>query len=227
MIEVSLLNYMGDDLTVVNAARCSFGKRKECKNYDEIESSIGKIKIPILDEQDTKLIKYLAKHEHWTPMAHTQIQFHIKAPIFVARQLGKHQVGLVWNEISRRYCDSEPEFYTPKEWRLRNKNIKQGSSDETIEFDITEYNEMALKLYNTMLEKNIAPEMARMILPQNMMTEFYWTGSLVAFGRICKLRIAKDSQYETRIVAEKISEFCKQLFPITWTAMQNPTVITQ
>ena len=154
-------------------------------------------------------------------MGHCQVQFHIKAPMFVARQLGKHQVGLVWNELSRRYVDSDPEFYNPPNWRLRAENVKQGSSDNTIEYDITEYNKICLKMYNDLLDKNIAPEMARMVLPQNIMTEWYWTGSLYAFSRICKLRLAKDAQWETRQIAQMINDECQKLFPISWEALKT------
>jgi thymidylate synthase (FAD) len=203
-MEATLIDHMGSDLTVANAARVSFGKRKT-----------------IMDKNDEKLINYLAKHNHWTPFGHCQIQFHIKAPMFVARQLGKHQVGLVWNEISRRYVDSDPEFYNPPNWRLKAENVKQGSSDETIDFDIIEYNKSCLKMYNDLLEKNIAPEMARMVLPQNIMTEWYWTGSLHAFSRICKLRLAPDAQWETRQIAQMISDACEKQFPISWTALKK------
>jgi thymidylate synthase (FAD) len=164
---------------------------------------------------------FLAKHNHWTPFGHCQVQFHIKAPMFVARQLGKHQVGLVWNEISRRYVDSDPEFYSPANWRLRAANVKQGSSDETVEYDITEYNKACLNTYNDLLSKNIAPEMARMVLPMNIMTEWWWSGSLAAFSRICKLRLAKDAQYETRVIAQMISDECEKLFPVSWAALKN------
>ncbi len=226
MMQVTLLDHMGDDLSVVNAARCSFGKRKECQNFTEIIYGINneKIsKIPILDKADEKLINYLAKHNHWTPMGHTSVQFHIKAPMFVVRQLGKHQVGLVWNEISRRYCDSDPEFYNPSSWRLRAENVKQGSSSETIEYDISEYNKVCLNMYNDLLSKNIAPEMARMVLPQNMMTEFFWSGTLYAFVRICKLRLQVDTQWETRQIAEMIAKECKKLFPVSWNAFFSDT----
>ena len=198
-MNVKLLDQMGTDLTVVNAARCSFGKKKE-----------------FFDESDEKLIRYLAKHNHWTPFGHCTLQFYIKCPLFVARQLGKHQVGLVWNEISRRYYDSEPEFYIPDEWRLRAKNIKQGSSDKTVEYDISEHTKSCLNTYNDMLEQGIAPEMARMILPQNTMTEFWWSGSLAAFARICKLRCATDTQKETRHIANEIDKLCTQAFPVCW-----------
>jgi thymidylate synthase (FAD) len=203
-MEVSLVDHMGSDLTVANAARVSFGKRKT-----------------LMDKSDEKLIGFLAKHSHWTPFGHCQVQFHIKAPMFVARQLGKHQVGLVWNEISRRYVDSDPEFYNPPSWRLRAANVKQGSSDETIEYSITEYNKACLTTYNDLLSKNIAPEMARMILPMNIMTEWWWSGSLAAFSRICKLRLAKDAQYETRVIAQMISDECEKLFPVSWAALKN------
>lgn len=203
-MQVSIVDHMGSDLTVANAARVSFGKRKS-----------------VIDKADEKLINYLAKHNHWSPFGHCQIQFHIKAPMFVARQLGKHQVGLVWNEISRRYVDSEPEFYNPPNWRLKAENVKQGSSNETVEFDISEHNKICLNMYNELLSKNIAPEMARMVLPVNIITEWWWSGSLAAFSRICKLRLASDTQQETRQIAEMISYECEKLFPISWVALKN------
>lgn len=215
-MQVTLLDFMGGDLSVVNAARCSFGKRKEPIGHEVITVMNEERKINKVDEDDAKLIRYLAKHGHWTPFGHAMVQFHIKAPIFVARQLGKHQTGLVWNEISRRYVDNDPEFYTPSEWRLRAKNVKQGSSDEVIKYDITEYNKNALKMYNTILENGIAPEMARMVLPQNMMTEWIWSGSLYAFVRICKLRLEHSTQKETREVCELIEKQCRTLFPVSW-----------
>lgn len=217
-MQVTLLDRMGDDLTVVNAARCSFGKRKMGSEFIEVEYNDQMHRIAKVDSGDTKLIKYLAKHNHWTPFGHGMLQFHIKAPIFVARQLGKHQTGLVWNEVSRRYVDDEPEFYNPDEWRLRAKNVKQGSSDETKEYDISEHNEKSLKLYNDMLEQGIAPEMARMVLPQNMMTQWFWSGSLYAFVRICKLRQDPSTQKETRIIADLIADECKKIFPVSWEA---------
>ena len=190
---------MGSDLTVVNAARVSFGKNKE-----------------VFEASDEKLISFLARHNHWSPFAHCSVQFRIKAPIFVARQLVKHQVGLSWNEISRRYVDYEPEYYTPKNWRLRAEDKKQGSSNETIEYDIANTIKIANTTYNDMLAKGIAPELARMVLPQNMMTEWYWTGSLYAFARVCELRCAEDTQEETRIIANSIDEFCNEEFPYSW-----------
>lgn len=203
-MEVTLIDKMGSDLTVVNAARVSFGKNKE-----------------VFDASDEKLISFLAKHNHWSPFAHCSVQFRIKAPIFVARQLVKHQVGLSWNEISRRYVDYEPEYYMPTNWRLRAEDKKQGSSDETIEYDIANTIKNANTTYTEMLEKGIAPELARMVLPQNMYTEWYWSGTLYAFARVCNLRCALDTQAETRVIADSIDEFCNEEFPYSWKHLRN------
>ena len=214
-MEVELIDYMGTDASVVNAARVSFGKR-----------------IKEMSEGDTKLIRYLAKHNHWSPFGHASVQFRIKAPVFVARQLVKHQVGLTWNEISRRYVEHEPEFYEVDSWRGRPINKKQGSSEEEIEWvdgneEVsttslqTEIEVLAEYNYNWMLRAGVAPEQARMILPQSMMTEWYWSGTLYAFARICNLRCAEDAQYETRIVANLINDECERLFPISWIELRN------
>ena len=212
-MDVELIDHMGTDASVVNAARVSFGKR-----------------IKEMSEGDTKLIRYLAKHNHWSPFGHASVQFRIKAPIFVARQLVKHQVGLTWNEISRRYVEHEPEFYEVDKWRGRPINKKQGSSEEEIVWidrstrtDAlqSQVETVALKNYNRMLEAGVAPEQARMILPQSMMTEWYWSGTLYAFARICNLRCAEDAQYETRIVANLINDECERLFPISWIELRN------
>ncbi len=196
-MNISLIDKMGNDLTVVNAARVSFSKKKE-----------------IFEEKDEKLIKYLAEHNHWSPFGHASMQFLIKAPIFVARQLVKHQVGLVWNEVSRRYVDDTPEFYVPFMWRNRAENKKQGSGDEEVEYDITEFVKQAKELYTDMLKSDIAPEMARMVLPQNMMTEWYWSGTLYAFARVCNLRNKDDTQEETRMITGQMAKHMKDHFPI-------------
>ena len=204
-MDVTLIDYMGGDLTVVNSARVSFGKKK-----DKFEP------------KDKKLISYLAKHGHWTPFGHVSLQFHINAPVFVARQLVKHQVGLVWNEISRRYVDTDPLFYIPSQWRGRAKDKKQGSSKEFIDlnFKITdkviELHTNALDLYKQLLEAQVAPEQARMVLPQSMYTEWYWTGSLYAFARTCNLRISEDAQEETKQIALMIADLIETKFPISW-----------
>ena len=202
-MNVILIDKMGSDATVVNAARVSFAKQIEGHR-------VG------LTQKDEKLIKYLADHNHWSPFAHASLQFRIKAPVFVARQLVKHQVGLVWNEVSRRYVDDEPEFYVPFMWRKRPpKSIKQGSSKEEVEYDITSEMGILKKLYNDMIEKGIAPEMARMVLPQNMMTEWYWSGSLYAFARVCNLRLKEDTQSETRDVVTHIEQVMRDQFPVS------------
>ena len=203
---VSYIQHMGNDNTIVDAARVSFDKHHS--NYTE--------------EENTKLIKYLAKHGHWSPFAHTSIQLKIDAPIFVARQMVKHQVGGVWNEVSRRYVDDEPVFYFPDKWRKRAENVKQGSSDE--EFTLM-YSyplnvcETALSAYNIMLQDGLAPEQARMILPQNMMTSWYWTGSLMFFHRVYKQRTDAHAQLETQEVAQQIGTICSNLFPTSWRAL--------
>ena len=210
---------MGSDLTVVNAARVSFGKRKEAFTIS-----------------DVGLVQYLAKHNHWSPSGHASLQFHIKAPVFVARQLVKHQVGLVWNEISRRYVDDEPEFCKVDSWRARAENKKQGS-DETKTIDEVyppesdwkfptsslkkEVETLALKYYNTMLESGVAPEQARKILPQSMMTEWYWSGTLYAFARVCNLRCKPDAQLESREVCNMIDKQVEELFPERWRSLRD------
>ena len=152
------------------------------------------------------------------------MQFHIKAPVFVARRLVKHQVGLVWNEVSRRYVDDEPEFYIPKSWRLRpDKSIKQGSSDKTIDYDIAGTMSYVKTTYHNLLREQVAPEMARMVLPQNMYTEWYWSGTLMAFARVCNLRCAKDTQWETQQIANQIDRFGAECFPYSWVELRKMT----
>jgi len=205
LIQVNRMDSMGTDLTVVNAARVSFDKFKE-----ELEYS------------DEKLIQYLAEHGHWSPFSHCFIQFKIDAPIFVARQLMKHTVGLGWNEVSRRYVDDDPKFYTPFEWRRRAADKKQGSMAEAVSSqDIAnriknESDRIALNCYNRLLKLKVCPEQARMVLPQNMMTSWFWSGSLYAFSRVCNLRLKEDAQEETRDVAQRISDHCAVEFPISW-----------
>ena len=203
-MEVTLIDKMGTDLSVVNAARVSYAKTKE-----------------VFDVKDEKLIKYLAEHEHWSPFAHASLQFRIKAPVFVARQLVKHQVGLVWNEVSRRYVDDAPELYKPDAWRGRPQNSKQGSDgevklDQTINYNMETTMESCLILYNSLLQKGVAPEQARMVLPQSMMTEWYWSGTLYAFARVCNLRCKPDTQKETQDVANEIDRLTKEAFPRSW-----------
>jgi thymidylate synthase (FAD) len=214
MIEATHIDHMGTDLSVVNAARVSFGKKStwagQEDGLDDGEGGMG-----VLNDADTKLIKYLAKHKHMSPFGHAFASFHVKAPIFVARQLVKHKF-LRWNEISRRYVDSEPEFYVPDEWRGRSEDKKQGS-DGVVEVgkigDISLTNKV---LYNSLLDRGVCPEQARMVLPQSTMTEWYWSGSLDAFADMCKLRTTDDTQYETRVAAVLLSNKMLELFPVSW-----------
>ena len=223
-IKATLKDHMGSDLTVVNAARVSFGKTSHPVAWMEYEYEDGSRSgdlIAVLDHRDQKLVRYLAKHNHISPFGHAFASFHIKAPIFVARQLVKHSF-LRWNEISRRYVDDEPEFYTPDTWRGRSADKKQGS-EGVVESNanMLYYNDKALGLYKQLLDEGVAPEQARMVLPQSTMTEWWWSGSLDAFARMCNLRCATDTQYETRIVADQISKVMGDLFPVSWAALME------
>ena len=208
MIKANYIDHMGSDLSVVNAARVSFGKH-------HTEMTLG----------DTKLINYLASYKHTSPFGHCFASFHVKAPIFVARQLVKHKF-LRWNEISRRYVDDVPEFYTPDVWRGRAEDVKQGSGAEcksqyfpSVYAD--EVNAKAVEDYRKMLQQGVAPEQARMILPQSTMTEWYWSGSLDAFADMCRLRCDTDTQAETQKVAWDIALIMEDLFPVSWRALRD------
>jgi thymidylate synthase (FAD) len=212
-MSVELVDKMGSDLSVVNAARVSFGKVHE-----------------YLTKGDEKLIQYLATHEHWSPFAHATLSYRIAAPVFVARQLVKHTVGLSWNEISRRYVDDEPEFFFPDHWRGKADDKKQGSSNIQIDWVnreqrtealVNDVCDFALDAYKKMLDAGIAPEQARMVLPQNTITEWLWTGSLYAFARVCNLRCKEDAQEETRDVAWGIDILARDNFPVSWKALRT------
>ena len=212
-IKATYVDHMGSDLSVVNAARVSFGKTSEMDMSDPWGP-------PKLKERDAKLIKYLAKHKHLSPFGHAFASFHVKAPIFVARQLVKHKF-LRWNEISRRYVDDAPEFYVPDVWRGRSADKKQGSEGtwqpNHEQLDKTMYK--VLGLYDHMIYDGCAPEQARMVLPQSTMTEWYWSGSLDAFADMCRLRCKEDTQYESRVVANQISSIMEGLYPVSWQAL--------
>jgi thymidylate synthase (FAD) len=241
-IAVTLIDCMGSDLSVVNAARVSFGKKSEWVWEEFGKKVYFRNSYARLSERDTKLIRYLAKHKHLSPFGHAFASFHVKAPIFVARQLVKHKF-LRWNEISRRYVDEEPEFYVPDVWRGRSADKKQGSEgvvdleainswgdpyegrfgEATLGEIVYEEAQEISYSYDLLIKAGVAPEQARMVLPQSTMTEWYWSGSLDAFAAMCKLRCASDTQYESRIVAEQISEQMKQLFPVSWEALMEMT----
>lgn len=219
-IKVDYINHMGDDLTVVNAARVSFDKESSL-----VEGG--------LSSGDEKLIHYLAKHKHFSPFGHCFASFRVTAPVFVARQLVKHEY-LRWNEISRRYVDSEPEFYVPEVWRGRAKDKKQGSSEveiinlgvlgfrtRTVKDAVEKFEDHCLDLYKDMIEEGVAPEQARSILPQSMMTSWYWSGSLDAFANMVNLRCKPDTQKETQLVANQIDDIMTNKFPVSWAALRG------
>jgi thymidylate synthase (FAD) len=215
MIQTFYVDHMGTDLSVDNAARVSFGKRSEMDTSDVWGP-------PKLKDKDAKLIQYLAKHKHISPFGHCFASFHVKAPVFVARQLVKHKF-LRWNEISRRYVDHEPEFYWPTEWRGRSLDKKQGSAG-TVTIDklsIKNDFDMGVDVYNRLLDDGVCPEQARMVLPQSMITEWYWSGSLDAFADMCNLRCKPDTQYETQVVAGHIDTEMAKLFPVSWEALRE------
>ena len=215
VIQATYIDHMGSDLSVVNAARVSFGKKSEWDpNWRDDHYE------PLLTA-DSKLIKYLAKHKHMSPFGHAFASFHVKAPVFVARQLVKHKF-LRWNEISRRYVDDEPEFYEPEFWRGRSLDKKQGSEGQMIIMLDQELQwHRQLTTYKNLLADGVAPEMARMVLPQSMMTEWYWSGSLDAFADMCNLRCKPDTQAETRLVADIIAGRMIHLFPASWEALTD------
>lgn len=390
-MKVELVDHMGSDLSVVNAARVSMDKEseweligeREVQIYPDLPSVVQDKLAPMmidvygLKEGDKKLISYLAKHKHWTPFAHTTVSLRLKAPIFVARQLGKHQVGLVWNEVSRRYVDSEPEFYEPERWRMRAENVKQGSSDEALETlpnaqqvsyeegcqtcgkalntsrecekarkkycdsncqalgyrktpegwarikiarlkssaakrgldfdlgykdllplpsicsvigvplnyeagklvaespsvnridnqkgyvrgnteiisnkanmmlsnaskdelkafvknvalregvffqgtsDVSEFYQECKNLYRRLIESGMCAEQARMFMPQAALTEWIWTGNLVALANMCKLRLDSHTQRETQEVAKMVNDVIAPLFPVSWKELMD------
>lgn len=256
--------HMGNDILVLDAARVSFGKethyissweavsnRIHIENMNNVDLKDGMYldylaaTLPegdvevggFLKRADFRLLHFLAEHEHLLPFRHPKVTLRCKVPLFVARQLGKHQVGLDWSEESRRYVTGEPELYWPEKWRKAADNVKQGSSDEAVDtvtwsvigkemsFPIdpqvlaenTARN--AIIVYNDMLDSGVAPEQARMLLPQNMMVNFVWTGSLLAWFHLYRMRTDPTTQKETKQFAEMVGEHMKKLYPISWDAL--------
>ena len=220
MIDVTLIDHMGTDLSVVNAARVSFNKTSSWELTDWRDSDDYARK-EVLSKGDTKLIYYLARHKHTSPFGHAFASFHCKAPIFVARQLVKHKF-LRWNEISRRYVDDGISFYYPDVWRSKATDKKQGSGPALAdqEIDLGTTHTVVAQLYNSLIEKGVCPEQARMVLPQSTMTEWHWSGSLDAFADMCNLRCTGDTQLETRLAANQICNSMKELFPVSWLALR-------
>lgn len=217
---VTLIEYMGSDLRVIDSARVSFNKQSSwdsnCMNWDAP---------PKLKPKDAKLVNYLAKHKHWTPFSHCMVTLQLKMPVFIRAQWFKHTVGFTRNEVSRRYVNNPPEFWHPEEWRMKAADKKQGSSEAVYDgkcsfsYHYKEICKEALETYDAMIEEGIAPEQARMILPQSMMTEFYETASLAAYARLYGLRSSPDAQKEIKDYAERVGDIIRPLFPVSWEAL--------
>lgn len=219
--KVEFVDHMGTDMSVVNAARVSFESMSEWDTVKNLDGSFHQE----LKEKDGKLISFLASNNHWTPFGHTAISLRLKAPIFIARQLAKHQVGFVWNEVSRRYVKSVPEFYWPKKLNSSAENVKQGSSGQAHEGseyfikDNRYYTDKLIDLYAMAVKAGVAPEDARMFLPVNMYTEWVWTGSIAAWARVCKLRIYPTAQGATQEYGKAIKAICESKFPVSFSAL--------
>jgi thymidylate synthase (FAD) len=222
-MQVTYIKHSGSDLDVVNAARVSFKKKSTWKLYDGENSNEFRLK-----DKDSKLVYYLARNKHFSPFNHCFASFHVKAPIYVARQLQKHEY-MPWNEASRRYVDEDPEFYEPQYWRKKAEDKKQGSGGN-MELSLFRKNCIrnissgATTTYRELIKDGVAPEMARSILPQNMMTEWLWSATLGAFAKMCNLRCTSDTQEETRMVADSISTILGGLYPTSWNALMSPEV---
>ena len=259
-MKVTYIDHMGTDLSVVNAAKVSFGKRSEWEGGSHPDFDKPKH----LSKKDQGLVQFLARGctsgdwadllidvsngtetwgamggteelesilnhirkmpSHWSPFAHTAITLHLKMPIFVARQIMKHTTGIEYNEVSRRYVDSEPEFYRPV-WRMKADNVKQGSGPEfcaTDQLHINggeDYVEMMVNYYNWLLDEEVAPEQARMVLPQSMYTEVIATGNLYAFANMYIQRTDSHAQKETQDLTKQIGEIIQPLYPVSWAAL--------
>ncbi|BBI55030.1 thymidylate synthase ThyX [Vibrio phage KIT05] len=218
---IEVLDFHGSDNAIANAARVSFAGHGDWNSIPESYS----------EEKRDKLILYLAKHRHLTPFRHTSVTIRCKEPIFLARQLGKHQAGLSWNEVSRRYVKGDVEFHIPKEWRSApDGSIKQGSAgvhpnSKNISDFYCEYIKKAESFYNEMIKNGVAPEQARMILPQSMLTEWVWTGNILAMAHIYRERIAPGAQLEAQYFARKLDDALQPLYPVAWAALTKPNSI--
>ena len=234
-VNIDYVQHWGDDLLVCNAAHVSFDKQSEWDTVtSEHEDSSGPYTEYVLSDKDAKLIHYLAKHKHTSCFEHMGATLKLKVPIFIARQIQRHRT-FSYNEVSRRYVDNEPEFFWPDKWRGRAKDKKQGSSDEIVDrvwwTDVDnaypcdegakEVAAFCLSRYNDMLKCGVAPEQARMILPQNMYTEFYMSGNLRAWEHFLKLRLDEHAQVEVQEVAKQVAEILQPLFPVSMSALME------
>lgn len=226
-MRTELVDSMGSDLTVVNSARVSFDKEVKWIDVYNVIADDGFKTVKVLHKKDEKLINYLAKHGHWTPFSHPQITLRYTVPLFVARQEFKHIVGFTRNEVSRRYVDDDPEFYIPELWRSRPaESVKQGSglpldsrSNEYYQEYYDRLIEFVEEMYRQMISDGVAPEQARMILPQSMYTSYYITGSLAAFARFYKQRTDEHAQKEIQDLAHMVGDIIQPLYPVSWQAL--------
>lgn len=229
MMKVEYVCHSGSDLLVVDAARASFGKQSEW----EVTGPEHDVTVKLSDK-DTRLIHFLAREKHMLPFRHPTVTLRCRAPLFVARQLGKHQTGMSWSEESRRYITTEPEFYWPNKWRKKADNVKQGSSDEEFPerfFDgyqvvgtqevLQQHVDYTIGLYKELLINGMAPEQARMILPQNMMITWVWTGTLLAWNHMISERTASTTQRETQEFARMVEQIMNDLYPVSMEALRS------
>lgn len=226
-IKVELLDSMGDDLACVNAAKVSFANESEWEWQTEYESGVPVNDIPVLSAKDTKLIAYLARHDHWTPFAHTALKFRVAAPIPIRTQCFKHKVGMVENEESRRYISSTPEIFIPEFFRAKPEgSIKQGSGDvhPMSDYFVTSYRDLTeacVDEYRVMLDNGVCPEQARFILPQGAIVNWIWTGNLVSFANFYNKRTDTNAQKEVQVVAELVGKEVEKIFPVSWKALTS------
>jgi thymidylate synthase (FAD) len=217
MMKAELISVMGDDLMVANVARVSFNKTSTEFTYRKDKSK----------GSDEGIIEYLAKHNHWTPFAHPQIQLRMKAPVPIRTQCFKHKQGFVENEESRRYIESEPELFIPESFRKAPEgNKKQGSEgvhpdSDTLLMAYQQVCDLSIMLYNKMISEKVAPEQARLVLPQGVYVNWIWTGSLAAFARFYKQRIDSHAQKEIQDLAKEVGSIIEPLFPVSWKALTN------
>ena len=239
-IKVELLDHMGDDLAVVDAARVSFNKKSEWARFNcqDCGNSVqnacaedcscveeGASTFKTLTTADQKLIKFLATHDHWTPFAHTALKFRVAAPVPIRTQCFKHKIGMVENEESRRYISTIPEIFIPEFFRAKPEgSIKQGSGDKHPDSDFwldayAKSTQEAVVLYTAMIDDGVCPEQARFILPQGAIVNWIWTGNLVSFANFYLKRTDSHAQAEVQEVAKQVGALVKEIFPVSWSAL--------
>jgi thymidylate synthase (FAD) len=219
-MKAEYISHMGDDLAVVNAARVSFDKESEWDYHNDIWLP----PLRRLSDADTRLIRYLAKHKHWTPFAHTSIQLRMSAPLPIRTQCFKHKAGFVENEESRRYISTRPEVFVPSEFRVAAGNVKQGSGGIHPDSDYyraryIRNSSVAVDDYMEMINDGVCPEQARFILPQGCIVNWIWTGNLASYARYYNQRTDSHAQKEGRDLAEMVADIIAPLYPVSWEAL--------